>query len=826
MTLPKAKSTPQAFPKASTGSFPLAPEPNLHYNLSMLEWTLKPGDPANLTLATDARTGVVSYTDDHIWEVVIGRSEPPAVVIQTTFGTRARSFRIFPRFGEGDRFINDPAQFQSPIIIQRYFPNYARLSFSPLPELEVVSEYWVAASQSVCGRFHLRNLATSARQVTIELVGVLNPDSSGERILLQEMDAALVLAGKSGNLAPLIYLRGGSQPPMGPFACLASTFELPSNGTQTITWAEAALDDIQASFALARQMISRIWESEVARLELLNGGMVEVLTGDPAWDNAFARSQTQAFSLLTGPTPHLPAQSFVLTRLPDQGYSWRGDGQDYGHLWNGQSPLDALYLSGFLLPTAPELVRGLVRNFLATQSENGEVDHKPGLGGQRTQLMAAPLLASLIWRIYEVDEGIDFLQETYPKLIHFLKAWFSPAQDRDRDGIPEWEHLFQLNIDDHPLFSNIAGSQGLNPATIESPDLCAMLHRECLVLIRISRLLRKKEDLPFLVASLKRLKNAIESTWNEADACYHYRDRDTHEAPAFEVLGCRSGSGDLPLHKEFAAPVRLGLRLDTADVSTRRLFVFLHGSSPSGAHRIERLSTSNFTWSGVRGDATSERVYITIEHVEVQGLKENDILTISCAGLADRDLTHLLPLWGGIPDAKRQKKLVQQTLLDPTLFWKPCGVPTRVVPPPEATSLPSDLMQLPWNELIGEGLLAYGYREEAAELLIRLMRAIIGSFEQQGAFSHFYLAESGAGVGEHNALPGLAPLRLFLETLGVRIANPKRIFIQGFNPFPWPVTVKYRGTTILRYKEKTTIIFPDGQTVTTDKTSPAVVALE
>jgi hypothetical protein len=791
----------------------------------MLEWTLKPGDPANLTIAADVRTGPVSYTDDHIWEVVIGRSEPPAVVLQTTFGTRARGFRIFPRFGEGDRFLSDPDQFLGPIIVQRCFPNYARLSFSPLPELEVRAEYWVAASQSVCGRFHLNNLSTKARQVTVELVCVLNPDPIGERLSLQEMEAALVLAGKTANLAPLVFLMGGSQPSTGPFPCLSAVLDLTPHGTRSLTWGEAALGDAQASFAMARQSIARKWEAELARLELLNAGMIEVLTGNPAWDHAFARSQALAFSLLTGPTPHLPAPSFVLTRQPDQGHSLRGDGQDYGHLWNGQTPLDALYLSGFLLPAAPELVRGLVRNFLATQSETGEVDHKPGLGGQRTQLQAAPLLASLVWRVYEADENLAFLQEAYPKLIQFLKAWFSPAQDRDRDGIPEWEHLFQLNLDEHPLFAHTAEAQGLDPAAVESPDLCSLLHRECLVLQQAAQLLHVKEDLPFLQAALKRLKNAVESTWNEADACYHYRDRDTHETPTFEVLSAHSGSGDLPLHKEFPAPVRLSLHLDMKDESTRRLLVFLHGSSPSGAHRIERLSTINFTWTGSSGDATSERVYITLEHVEVQGIKENDQLTIACAGLAARDLTHLLPLWGGIADAKRQKKLVQQTLLDPALFWKPFGLPVQIDQPPASTNLPADLVHLPLNELVGEGLLAAGFRAETSELLSRLMQAVTSSFEQKGAFSHFYQAESGVGMGERNALPGLAPLRLFLETLGVRIVSPKRIFIQGFNPFPGPVTVKYRGTTILRHKEKTTIVFPDGQTVTTDKTSPAVITL-
>jgi hypothetical protein len=793
----------------------------------MLEWTLKPGDPANLTLAADVRTGPVDYTDDHIWELVIGRSEPPAVVLQTTFGTRARGFRIFPRFGEGDLFLSDPAQFRGPITVQRYFPNYARLSFTPLPDLEVMAEYWVATSQSVCGRLHLHNLTAQPRQVKLELVCVLNPDPAGARLSLQEVQAALILTGKTENLAPVVFLKGGSQPASGPFPCLSAELELPARGRRTLTWGEAALSDTEVSFALARASIARKWEAELARLEQLNFGLIEIRTGDPAWDHVFSLSQTLAFSLLVGPTPHLPAASFVTTRQPNQGHSLRGDGQDYGHLWNGQSPLDALYLSGFLLPAAPELVRGLLQNFLSTQRESGEIDHKPGLGGQRSLLQAAPLLASLAWRVYEATEDLPFLQAVYPQLIQYLRAWFSPSQDRDRDGIPEWEHLFQVSLDDHPLFAYYHGwAQGLDPHTVESPDLCALLHMECLVLQRIARLLHLNEDLPFLQSALKRLKAAVESTWSEPDACYHYRDRDTHETSRFEVLGSRLSSGNLVLQKEFASPVRLTIHIDTEDETTRRLLVFLHGSSPSGAHRIERLSTSDFTWSGSCGHATSERIYITLEHVEMQGLKDGDRLTIASAGLTARDQTNLLPLWGRIPAPARQKKLVEKTIMDPALFWKPYGIPPLADLPPESPALAFQNVHLPWNELIGEGLLACGYRAEAAELLQRLMKAVTRSLEQQGALSRFYQAETGLGIGERNALPGLAPVRLFLETLGVQITSPKHIFIQGFNPFPWPVTVKYRGTTILRHKEKTTVVFPDGQTVTTDKTSPVIITLE
>jgi hypothetical protein len=792
----------------------------------MLEWTLKSGDPAFLTIGADIRVGNVSYTNDQIWELVIGRSEPPAIALQTTFGMRARSFRIFPRFGEGEASISDPALFLTPLTVQRYFPNYARLAFSPLPGMAVLAEYWIPTSQSALGRFTLINLTANSRKIDLEVVGILSPGPEGEHMRLEEFEAATLLTGKTNGLAPVIYLIGGTQPPSGPLPSLATRVELSPKGSKKIIWAEAALGDVAASLKHARQSAACNWEACLARLEQLNAGLVEIRTGDPAWDHVLTRSQILAHSLMVGPTSQLPYPSFTQTRQPDQGFSLRGDGGDYSHLWNGQNPLEAYYLSGLLLPASPDLARGLLLNFLSTQTESGEIDLKPGLGGQRSQLLATPLLASLTWRIYEDTEDRKLIEESYPKLVSFFKAWFQSTNDRDRDGVPEWEHVFQTGLEDHPLFAQYnSWSQGIDPTLVESPDLCAFLFRECQLLLEMAKLLNEKGDLDYLQTTAQRLKTTVESTWQGKDACYHYRDRDIHTSTAYEKVGSRNGSGNLLIDKEFKEPVRISLQLNFAEESTRRVLVFLHGSSSSGAHRIERLTAENFTWSGRNSYATAERTYISLERVEIQGLKENDQLKVFIPGLLNRDLTNLLPLWGGIPEPDRAADLIHETILNPETFFRPYGLEifTDILPGSENDS--HHLIQLPWNELIGEGMLAYGFRSEAGALVERLMQSTIISLGQSGAFHQLYQAESGTGLGERNSLQGLAPFRLFLDTLGVRIISPKRIFISGFNPYPWPVTVKYRGTTILRQREKTTVVFPDGQTLSTDKTTPSIITL-
>jgi hypothetical protein len=60
----------------------------------------------------------------------------------------------------------------------------------------------------------------------------------------------------------------------------------------------------------------------------------------------------------------------------------------------------------------------------------------------------------------------------------------------------------------------------------------------------------------------------------------------------------------------------------------------------------------------------------------------------------------------------------------------------------------------------------------------------------------------------------------------VQLTSHKSISLSGFNPFPWPVTVKYRGLTVLRQLEKTTVIFPNGETVTVTDPTPCIISLD
>jgi hypothetical protein len=793
----------------------------------MRNWNLTVDDPGAYLLAADIRSGPTDYTNDQIWQLNLTGSEPLALALRTTYGLRARNLLLFPRFVEADTAINDPNAFSGQPTVRRFYPNYLCVICSPFTGIDVQLEYWVPGSHAVAGRARITNSRLSPRLIRFEWAALLSPIEGGQRMAVTEMQAVNVLLGQTSNLHPVVFMTGGPEPSSGPYPALAVDLNLAPGGTRQLTWVHAALDDPEASFELTREIATCNWNAEIARLEVLNDGLIEIETGDRYWDAAFSLSQNAALRFFVGPTDQLPAPSFVLSRRLDQGYSHRGDGSDYNYLWNGQPALEADFLAGLILPAAPDLAKGLLDNFLSTQTQNGFIDWKPGLGGQRGKLLATPLLVNLAWRIYQTTDDHTYLAEVFPKLVDYIHAWFSPEQDRDGDGIPEWSHALHSGFEDLPTFSQWQlWAQGADITKSESPTLCAYLFHEIQTLIKMANILERREPVIALETLADLLKNATEAAWDQESASYHNWDRETHLSPKGETLHVGMGSGDIALDRHFEQPVRIMLQIRACEDISRPVTASIHGSGASGSHRVENISEDRFKWFLGTGNFTSERVYSSIEYIHIDNLKEEDQIILQVVDLATTEHTLLLPLWAGIPDTERATQLVERTIANPEHFWRTFGLPACPRSSIHLEDSPCQNIHIPWNSMIGKGLVKYGFREQAAELVIRLMEAVILNLQKHRTFFTAYHSENGVGMGEQNTVNGLAPVELFLETLGIRVRSQKAVEVQGFNPFPWPVTIRYRGLTIQKEARHTKITFPTGQTEVIDNADPQFVTIE
>ncbi|MFL7892151.1 MAG: MGH1-like glycoside hydrolase domain-containing protein [Anaerolineales bacterium] len=793
----------------------------------MRDFTLNSNKPISISIAADPRTSTTNYLDDQIWELTLNSGEPQALALQTTYGLRATKMRLFPRFTIGHDTSTTPAKFSKAPLIQKIYPNYISLAFSPFESIAVVSEYWVANSHQVAGRIHISNISAQNQQLKFELVALLTPAENGSRAVPIEKEGIQVLSGSTEEIFPVIFITGGASSVNSPYPALVNMLDLPPGNSRQFTWCHVAQKTVDDSFDEARAITNHNWDAEIARVELQNSNQIEIYTGSEEWDQIFLFSQKTAYGLLFGKTSHQKYLSYVTTRIPDDGYSPRGDGSDYGPQWSGQTPIDSYYLANILLPSSPSIMKDILRNHLDAYNENGELDWKAGLGGQISNRLATPLLASIAWKIYQVDQNLEFLHEIYPQLINYLNSWFSSGHDHDGDGIPEWDHPLQAGFEDHPIFARWhTKAQGVEITTSESPSLCAFLYNECHSMIDIAKLLNINEHIESLGAKAENLRYAVENAWSEELSGYTYWDRDSHQRSKKVILGQLRGSGTIEIDQSFAEPQRLIFQIQTTHETTRKTQIIIHGHSPSGKHRIEIVPPEKILWFPSFGTATSEQIYQSIGIIEVNGLDKADSMIISNSGLLAQDITTFLPIWAKIPSNVEVQLMVENSITNPKKFWLDYGIPGC----PASESIPEDMpchaVYLPWCLFIGEGLLSYGFRTAAMELVTKIMNSIQKSIDADGCFSYAYSAKSGGGSGDNDALWGLAPLGLFLESLGLRIITPWKIYLSGINPYPWPVTVKFRGTTILRGHEKTQIIFTDGQTILVTDPEPCLVSLE
>jgi len=209
----------------------------------------------------------------------------------------------------------------------------------------------------------------------------------------------------------------------------------------------------------------------------------------------------------------------------------------------------------------------------------------------------------------------------------------------------------------------------------------------------------------------------------------------------------------------------------------------------------------------------------------VRGLDDADTVVISTLDFTTEDHTLFMPLWACVPDQQRAQTIIGRALLDASRFHRPYGVPAcPSLTQPEAESV-SQAVHLPWNLLICEGLLKYGFRTDAARILVHNMTAIIQSLKQNRSFHARYHAERGTGIGERNALSGLAPVGLFMKILGVEILSSTRVRLEGENPFPWDVMIQYKGLKVIKGQRKTEVVFANGKTVVVTDTEATMVSL-
>jgi len=784
----------------------------------MRTWDLDAAGPGRWILAADARLPGVDYTDDQIWELNPGQGEPATLALETTYGLRASGLRIFPTLAAGAEHASDPAGFHTPPRIRIVLPNYLQLACQPLPGVLLLAEYWTRDSHSLLGRFTLTNRREAPLPVDLRLNALLSPGQDGEPFSVTQIDGVYVLAGKAGDIQPVIFLEGGARTPPSAYPALGLSATLGPGRSRSWTWSHAGEKQQRASFDRSRQLGALPWDAHIARLKLLNADLLDIRTGDEGRDAALWLSQVAALQSFTGPTRRSNHAAMLGRRTTRDGYSSDGSGSDYDGAWGGLDASVAHFIGCQLLHAGPELVAGEIRNRLKAVLEDGGLDGRPGPGGQRAGWRSMPLLADLTWRVYRRTGDRDLLQLTYPVLLAAYRQWFTPDADRDQDGRPEWTCLPQTGFSAWPAFVGWQRwGQGLELARVERPDLAAYLYAEGTALEAMALELGAPKEGEELRQRQAGLRQSLEPGWSEQAACFLTLDWELDEPLGGVRLGRGKGEFTLELDRSLESPGRVLVRVFGEEARAGGLKVGIRGKGRTKRRMVEEISSRGFQWYWKMGCATAEKMAAALERIEVQGVDESFTTELWLADTTRQDVAALLPLWPGMLPEARAARLVEGALLDPRRFWRACGLPTvsgrDSAYHPEREGSPGGIWMFA-NSLLGEGLLRYGYRAPAADLADRLLQAVVQRLASEHEFgSYYHPDDAGQPLGEDMAFEGLAPLSLFLAALGLTLESPTRLRVEPGNPFPYPVSVRWRGLMVEFRGADVRIEFPDGEGV-------------
>ncbi len=786
----------------------------------MREWNLTYTDPMAPRIAADARSGRTIAADDQVWQLHLGKPDEPALSLETRYGGRVGIARLVPIWFAGRRQIYESQGYHNPPVLTHFAPDYLRLRAGLTLHLALTYEFWTMESQAVGGRFTCHNTGDQAQELRFDLtVQAAREEKTLQMFFLTlENNQVALQMGRLPNLQPVLLLDGAEQL-TSTQARLSRTVTIAPGQQIAIRWVLASLPDRDSSLMLAYKWLSDPgWDVAIRQIEARADAAPQIETGHKEWDAALAWSQQLILRSFLGATGSLPRPSFVESRKPNQGFAISGvHTGGFAYPWGGQTVPNALHIAAPVALAAPDLAKGIVRNFLAVQRDDGWIDAKPGLDGQRVNVLAAPMLASLAYEVYNITRDKDFLADSLDGLLAFFERWFKPDVDRDRDGVPEWSQPGQGAFADGPtLAQGRRWAQGVDITTIEAPDLLAYLVREGQMILRIAQVLERSDIETEYAVRYDKLKAALNEFWNDETGVFFYRDRDSHACPNGETLFSGKGDEAFSTKTALARPSRLIVRASGGLSHKPKMECTIEGTDASGKPANETVPGAAFDWYRGMGSATTKTVWREVKYLRFSGLSRVFKIEAGAVDLSRHDQALFAPLWTDALGNDQIKRMVAQ-LTDPDQYWRKYGLSACPASDPayDATFQNGCGGLWPeWNARLAAALIEHGYTREAADLFKRVLAAQMRSLQNEQNFRALYNPDTGEGMGDTDTITGAVAWGWFAALFGAWALEPGLVVIAG--PFAFAdesIRWTQHGATIERSAKGTTITFSTGHTV-------------
>ncbi len=708
---------------------------------------------------------------------------PPIPAVELLQDIPRTEFRLLPRFNEPSQSQIEPLDYDPIPRLVSFSWDWIEFIYQPKKNLEVKSIYWSPDSGVICGESWITNRTDQKRVIFLDLVCILQSQAGGNQIALEKIKGRPILTGRLEAQNLILFISGNPYFKEDPFAYLQTKLSLVPNSTEKVHWLCIRSDTKEEAQDVLEDVLQLDWSGEISHRKVALQSQIEITTGDPDWDFVLALSQKQ--SLLR--YHQLTSQDKL--KVPP-----RVD----------ITPIQALMLLQSLENQTSDKVINILDLVFnqsiqpATTRENSDHNYSPPI-----------LAAELLWQIHQWGFPSDIWSSYLEKAARWLEDWFSPGLDRDADGIPELEHPRILDLAGSGIAAEAPSSNRFVPFPyLESPGLCALIYNDLCKIDNLLQISRNNSD--YLIQKRKEtLSIFLQESWNPEYSEFQSRDSHSHEVvDGFNIFENLQPGLNI-LRTGFQQPTRIGIlhHRPAEDHAPGVFSVICHGLDWLGNYRIEELHSVNFTWGDGIDWGFSESVYSKLDYCI---LKEDDligIVNLIAPATSGKDITQTLPLWAGVLPDDQTREIFENVLLDPERSWSPYGF-CSIADSGEST------VHLFWNLLLGQSLLKLGRSDTAAELIGHWMAAIIPVLRRSGSFFPGYGVNTGQGMGAEDSLESLFPVKFFLEVLGIGILQDNQLTIEGKNPFPWPVTLRYRGLVIRREKNQTTIIRPGKDTIT------------
>lgn len=761
----------------------------------MHDWQLGLKDPYSLLLTSDFRVRGIHEKYDNTWELQLEGSDRGGICLYSTLSLRTLSTRIFPIFHNGSHTADRSSEFIHPPIIKKFLSNYVLIHYTPFEGLDIHTHIWLPDNQTVLSKTILKNNAALPFEGAINWVMTLTPLQAGSAAKLEEKDRDFYLTGQAQDAYAAFLLGNGAKAGATSYPSLFLPLQIAPGGQFAHQWVFTCNEDIDTLYAKSKPLLQADFEPLAARMDVLQQrDEIDIQTTSSDWDAAFAFSQKNALQLILPDVEQDQPATILKSRNPEQ--------QNMVYLHDlppieKLSLLDIWYLSG-VIPGAISTVMVLLDRYLRHL-----VSSEEGLSFQ-----PYPILAEMIWKIYEKTDNLTWLKLAYPVLIESLKFWFTESQDRDQDAIPEWQHALQSQFEQLPVHNywHPAGA-GTNTSWIESPFLAGLLYHELNRTVQIAACLEITNEKAWLESKQKSLTAYINDSFHNRKKIFKYRDSITHASPNGYKIFETDQAGLYKINKNLRGLQRLNIKIINEKENTRKTRIFIKGKTNEG-NTVEEISTRQFMGSDHLRAATSNQVYTKIISIEVENLTQGDQVIVSTADYAVEDITSIFPLWSNDILPQRVKHIKERWLI-PELM-QPFGLPLVPVSKQPKKSDLFNNVDLYLNRFILEGLINHNQIKLASELYTNLTNAVIKNLKLFKRFYKTYDASDGYGSGDYNIVNGLLPVETFLKLIGISFWSESKIEFTHYNPFDEPIQVQNRATTVVCGRDHFEIIFPGG----------------